>query len=127
MPLFVVQKHFARALHFDLRLRIGSVLKSWAVPKGVPGRIGKKHLAIATEDHALSYASFEGIIPQGEYGAGRVVIWDRGEFENLKKESLASCLKRGILEFKCSGDRVRGCFALVRMRGKQWLWIKMRR
>lgn len=124
--LFVVQKHRARSLHFDLRLEIRGVLKSWAVPKGVPKKIGEKHLAIATEDHPLEYAHFEGVIPEGNYGAGKVEIWDRGHFLNLKRRSLFDCLKKGVIEFKAEGKRVKGSYALIHFREKNWLWMKIR-
>ncbi len=125
-PLFVLQKHYARSLHFDLRLEIQGVLKSWAVPKGPPKKIGEKHLAISTEDHPLEYAHFEGIIPEGNYGAGKVKIWDQGTFENLKTASLSLCLKKGTIEFQAKGARLKGRYALVHFRGKNWLWIKLK-
>jgi bifunctional non-homologous end joining protein LigD len=124
--LFVVQKHRARSLHFDLRLEIRGVLKSWAVPKGAPKKIGEKHLAIFTEDHPLEYAHFEGVIPEGNYGAGKVEIWDRGYFQNLKSRSLFHCLKKGVIEFRTEGKRMKGSYALVHFRGKNWLWMKIR-
>ena len=125
-PVFVLQKHHARTLHFDLRLEIRGVLKSWAVPKGAPKKIGQKHLAVFTEDHPLEYARFEGTIPEGNYGAGRVKIWDRGTFENLKDKSLASCLKQGVIAFRPRGTRLKGCYALIHFRDKNWLWMKVR-
>lgn len=123
---FVVQKHHARTLHYDVRLQIGKVLKSWAVPKGPPKRIGVKHLAILTEDHPLEYASFEGEIPEGHYGAGKVEIWDKGTFENVKSDSLATCFKNGVIEFKPSGKRLKGTYALVHFKEKNWLMIKVK-
>ena len=125
-PLFVLQKHYAQSLHFDLRLEIQGVLKSWAVPKGAPKKLGEKHLAISTEDHPLEYANFEGIIPEGNYGAGKVEIWDLGTFENLKSASLSSCLKKGVIKFKTNGTRLRGSYALVHFHEKNWLWIKIK-
>ncbi len=97
-PIFVVQKHYARSVHFDLRLQIGRVLKSWAVPKGLPKKIGEKHLAILTENHPLEYAKFEGMIPKGHYGAGKVKIVDSGTFVNLKSDSLSKCFKNKVIE-----------------------------
>ena len=125
-PIYVVQKHHARSLHFDLRLEMGGVLKSWAVPKGPPKKIGEKHLAILTEDHPMEYAKFEGTIPKGEYGAGRVKIWDSGTFENVKSDPLKKCFKDGVIEFKPNGKRLKGAYALVHFKEKNWLFIKVR-
>lgn len=125
-PLFVIQKHYARSLHFDLRLEMNGVLKSWAVPKGPPKKIGEKHLAVLTEDHPLEYANFEGIIPKGEYGAGKVEIWDKGTFENLKSDSLRHCFQKGVLEFMALGKRFKGNYALVHFKEKNWLLMKIR-
>lgn len=124
--IFVVQKHHARTLHYDLRLQIGRVLKSWAVPKGPPKRIGEKHLAILTEDHPLEYAKFEGEIPKGHYGAGKVKIWDSGTFENVKTASLAKCFQEGVIEFKAAGKKLKGTYALVHFKEKNWLLMKVR-
>lgn len=126
-PIFVLHKHHARTLHFDLRLEIRGVLKSWAVPKGAPKTIGAKHLAICTENHALKYARFEGVIAEGNYGAGTVKIWDSGTFENLKTQSLTSCLKEGVITFKLQGKKLKSYYALVHFRGKNWLWIKIKK
>jgi len=123
---FVMQKHRARTLHYDLRLQMGGVLKSWAVPKGPPKKIGEKHLAILTEDHPLSYATFEGIIPEGHYGAGKVEIWDSGHYLNLKEASMLSCFKDGVIEFELIGDRLKGRFALIHFKEKNWLFTKLR-
>ncbi|NGX47385.1 MAG: hypothetical protein K1000chlam3_00758 [Chlamydiae bacterium] len=125
-PIFVVQKHHARSLHFDLRLEMGGALKSWAVPKGPPKKIGEKHLAILTEDHPMEYAKFEGIIPKGEYGAGKVKIWDSGTYENVKSDSMAKCFKNGVIEFKANGKRLKGNYALVHFKEKNWLLIKVK-
>lgn len=123
---FVIQKHHARSLHYDLRLEVGGVLKSWAVPKGAPKKIGEKHLAVMTEDHPLEYAKFEGIIPKGEYGAGKVEIWDLGRFVNLKEISIRTQLKKGVVEFKLLGKRLKSCYALIHFKENQWLWMKIR-
>lgn len=123
---FVLHKHFARTLHFDLRLHIGKTLKSWAVPKGAPKRIGTKHLAILVDDHPLSYADFEGVIPEGQYGAGEVLIFDQGVCTNVKSTSFKACMRKGVLEFQLQGKRLKGSYALIHFREKNWLWIKVR-
>ncbi len=110
-PIFVVQKHAARNLHYDLRLEIGGVLKSWAVPKGIPKKSGVKSLAIQTEDHPIEYASFEGKIPKGEYGAGTVKVWDKGSFELLE-----GAVEKGHLQFKLRGDKLNGGYNLIKFR-----------
>ncbi|MEM7079106.1 MAG: DNA ligase D [Pseudomonadota bacterium] len=125
--LFVVQQHAARHLHFDLRLEHRGVLKSWAVPKGLSNDPADKRLAMATEDHPLDYADFEGEIPPGAYGAGHVIVWDRGHYEPLKdmEEGLAA----GKLLFNLHGRKLHGRFTLVRLKtrdssGQEWLCIK---
>lgn len=124
---FVIQKHAARALHYDFRLEMDGVLKSWAVPKGLPAQLGVRRLAMHVEDHPLSYADFEGIIPSGNYGAGSVMVWDYGTFE--LNGSSAAGFKKGKLEFRLEGKKLKGDWALIRMRrdenGKEpWLIIK---
>jgi DNA ligase D-like protein (predicted 3'-phosphoesterase) len=120
-PIFVVQRHDARNLHYDFRLEINGVLKSWAIPKEPPKDAGIRRLAIETEDHPLAYADFEGEIPVGEYGAGKVEIWDRGTFEILKHE------EKEIL-VTLEGKELRGIYVLVRTKyGKRengWLFFK---
>jgi bifunctional non-homologous end joining protein LigD len=127
-PIFVVQRHAASRLHFDFRLEINGALASWAVPKGPPEERGEKRLAIHVEDHPLDYANFEGEIPKGNYGAGRVQIWDRGTFEVEGPPSAAEQVERGDLKFVLQGQRLRGRFALVKMRnsqrGNEWLLIR---
>ncbi len=122
---FVVQKHDASRLHFDFRLEIDGVLKSWAVPKGVPLSPGQKHLAVMVEDHPLEYGTFEGTIPKGEYGGGTVMLWDRGTFR-VGGDDPARALKEGKLHLYLAGEKLRGEWALVRIRGedKQWLLLK---
>ncbi len=118
--IFVVHEHDATHLHYDLRLEIGGVLRSWAVPKEPPVKEGVKRLAIQTEDHPLEYADFEGVIPEGMYGAGTVKIWDTGEFI-LEKE------KDDEVLFELKGKKLIGKYALIktRFRGKDsWLFFK---
>jgi bifunctional non-homologous end joining protein LigD len=131
--LFVVQKHAARSLHYDFRLETDGVLKSWAVPKGPSSNPRDKRLAVPTEDHPLSYADFEGVIPRGEYGAGAVEVWDRGTFVNLKPagkgNSLAANVEQGHVEVRLEGEKLKGGFALTRIKegkGEAWLLVKMR-
>jgi len=127
-PIFVIQKHDAKNLHYDLRLQIGDVLKSWAIPKGPPTNPKVKRLAIKTEDHPLNYAEFKGKIPQGEYGAGNVTIWDKGEYKNQKNVSMTKCFKKGKIVIKLKGKQLKGNYALIRFRKKTqknlWLLIK---
>lgn len=133
-PVFVIQKHRARTLHYDFRLEVGGVLKSWAVPKGPSMDPRQKRLAVPTEDHPLAYATFEGVIPEGEYGAGTVIVWDRGTYRNLRLEkdnnglSMEEALEEGKVEVWLAGEKVQGGFALIRT-GKgedaRWLLIKM--
>ena len=121
MPRFVVHEHHAKRLHFDLRLEMQGVLKSWAVPKGPSLNPADKRLAVMVDDHDLDYAAFEGTIPEGMYGAGDVFIWDSGTYE-LKSGSIES----GKLEAVFRGNKMKGLFALIRMSGKEkeWLLIK---
>jgi bifunctional non-homologous end joining protein LigD len=121
---FVIQKHDATRLHYDLRLEFGGTLKSWAVPKGFPYGKGEKHLAVQVEDHPISYIDFEGTIPEGQYGGGTVMIWDRGTFEPLSKTPTKE-LAGGKLHFVLTGTKLNGEWYLVRLRDeKQWLLIK---
>jgi bifunctional non-homologous end joining protein LigD len=124
--LFVVQKHAATRLHYDFRLELGGVLLSWAVPKGPSPDPAEKRLAVRTEDHPLEYADFEGAIPEGNYGAGPVIVWDRGSFEWL--EDPAAGLEKGKLLFALHGHKLRGTWTLVKTRRgpKEWLLIKHR-
>ena len=119
--IFVVQRHDARKLHYDFRLEMDGVLKSWAVPKEPPKEAGIRRLAIETEDHPLAYADFEGEIPEGEYGAGKVEIWDRGTFELLKREEKEIVVVLG-------GEELRGTYVLIRTKygkgEKGWLFFK---
>lgn len=129
-PRFVVHEHHAGRLHYDFRLEIGGVLKSWAVPKGPSMNPADKRLAVMVPDHALEYFDFEGIIPEGERGAGPVVIWDTGEFSPLDTGDPEEGLAHGKLSFELKGRRLRGAFAIARMKGlpkstgKEWLMMK---
>lgn len=117
---FVVQKHQARNLHYDFRLEAEGVLKSWAVPKGVPEKAGIKRLAVQVEDHPVEYINFSGVIPKGEYGAGAVEIWDKGKWQ-----ALDGSLGRGSLKFSLAGKKLTGEYVLVRLKDKKnWLIYK---
>jgi bifunctional non-homologous end joining protein LigD len=124
--LFVIQKHAARRLHYDLRLEIDGTLKSWAVPKGPSLRAEERRLAVHVEDHPVEYADFEGVIPPGNYGAGEVIVWDRGWYRPLKDGDLAAQVERGRFEFELFGVKLRGAWTLARMSGtgRDWLLLK---
>ncbi len=126
--LFVVHKHSARRLHYDLRLELGGVLASWAVPKGPSVRHGEKRLAVHVEDHPLEYGDFEGVIPEGSYGAGPSIVWDRGSYRALGDRPAREQVERGKLEFELHGVKLRGQWVLARMSGKdrEWLLLKKR-
>jgi bifunctional non-homologous end joining protein LigD len=118
---FVVQEHQARNLHYDFRLELAGVLKSWAVPKGPPEKTGIKRLAVAVEDHPVEYINFAGTIPAGAYGAGTVKIWDRGKWRPL-----AGSLAAGSLKFELQGKKLSGQYVLVRLKDlKNWLTYKL--
>lgn len=135
--IFVVHKHDASHLHYDVRLEIGGVLASWAVPKGPPKTMSEKRLAIQTEDHPYEYAQFEGEIPEGNYGAGTVEIWDSGTYENIKHDTqgklipMSTCVAKGSIEIYFHGKRLNGPYALIRTHLRdnktQWLMIKMKK
>lgn len=133
-PIFVIQKHNASSLHYDFRIEVDGVLKSWAVPKGPSTNPSIKRLALPTEDHPLEYADFEGVIPAGEYGAGTVIVWDKGAYRNMKADkvdgpkTMEEALKDGKLELWLEGEKIAGGYALIRTdKGKdpRWLLIKM--
>jgi DNA ligase D-like protein (predicted 3'-phosphoesterase) len=135
-PRFTIQKHAATSLHYDLRLEVDGVLASWAVPKGPSTNPADKRLAMRTEDHPMEYLEFEGVIPKGEYGAGPVIVWDRGVFENIsetrrgEKLTLEEALEKGDIKVFLLGEKIRGPYALVRTSEagdrEQWLLIKKR-
>lgn len=133
-PIFVIQKHDSSSLHYDFRLEIDGVLVSWAVPKGPSTDPREKRLAIMTEDHPLEYANFEGVIPDDEYGAGTVLIWDRGFYRILRtggddRQSIGQALDQGLLTVWLEGEKLRGGYALTRTTNrskKDWLLIKMK-
>lgn len=122
---FVVQKHRASRLHYDFRLEHDGVMLSWAVPKGPSLDPANKRFAMQTEDHPIEYNQFEGVIPEGEYGGGTVMIWDRGTWQPEVKDVDAALVK-GELKFTLHGKKLRGSWVLVRMRDRQWLLIKHR-
>jgi bifunctional non-homologous end joining protein LigD len=132
--IFVVQKHHATRLHYDFRLRINKVLVSWAVPKGPSLNPDDKRLAVMTEDHPLEYAKFEGVIPEGQYGAGTVIVWDTGRYDVVDGPSAEQQLAQGEIKVVLHGRRLRGGFALVRIgrrspdgaQKQRWLMIKRR-
>ena len=129
-PMFVIQKHDASRLHYDFRLEVDGVLKSWAVPKGVSTDPRERRLAVPTEDHPLEYGDFEGVIPEGEYGAGTVLVWDTGPYKNLRGEktgdgaSMKKSMEDGKVEVWLEGKKVRGGYALIRTGDDRWLLIK---
>ena len=117
---FVIHEHFAKRHHFDLRLEMDGVLKSWAIPKEIPVVPGEKRLAVEVEDHPVEYADFEGIIPEGEYGAGKVLVWDSGHYQLLKRDP-----KR--IEFAVKGKKISGIYGLVlfrKERNNNWLFFQ---
>ena len=119
MSRFVIHKHKATHLHYDFRLEMEGVLKSWAVPKGVPEEPGVKRLAVAVEDHPLDYIDFEGIIPESQYGAGRVEIWDSGEYE-------LESIEKNKLVFILHGKKAKGRYAMIHTNDKNWLIFKIK-
>jgi DNA ligase D-like protein (predicted 3'-phosphoesterase) len=132
-PLFVIQKHAASHLHYDFRLEVDGVLKSWAVPKGPSTDPKDKRLAVPTEDHPLGYAGFEGTIPVGEYGGGTVLVWDTGPYRNLTEKKgeaipMGQAVEHGHVKVWLQGQKLRGGYALTRFKkGKDesWLLVKI--
>ena len=133
-PIFVIQKHDASRLHYDFRIEVDGVLKSWAVPKGPSTDPKEKRLAVPTEDHPLEYAEFEGNIPEEEYGGGAVLVWDSGHYRNLKERDgkpvpMAEAVEQGHVTIWLEGKKLKGGYALTRFRkGKDesWLLVKMK-
>ncbi|HEY3273087.1 MAG TPA: DNA polymerase ligase N-terminal domain-containing protein [Methanocella sp.] len=134
-PIYVIQKHDASHLHYDLRLEWGGVLKSWAVPKGPSTVPRTMRLAMLTEDHPLDYATFEGVIPEGNYGAGTVMVWDIGTYRNLRAdkpdrpEDMEQSFSEGKIEVWLEGKKLKGGYALIRTQGgegRKWLLVKMK-
>lgn len=134
-PSFVVQKHDSRSLHYDFRLEVDGVLKSWAVPKGPSSDPNVLRLAVPTEDHPLEYAGFEGVIPKPEYGAGTVMVWDYGTYRNLRDRpdrpfSMERSIREGKIEVELKGKKLKGAYVLVRTafgpKGSGWLLKKMK-
>jgi DNA ligase D-like protein (predicted 3'-phosphoesterase) len=133
-PIFLVQKHEASHLHYDFRLEVNKSLKSWAVPKSLSNGPKLKHLAIPVPDHALSYANFEGVIPEGQYGAGKVLTWDIGTYKNMNTNengeliSMENSYKNGKIKIWLEGKKRKGGFALIKTTIKtmkdNWLLIK---
>jgi DNA ligase D-like protein (predicted 3'-phosphoesterase) len=131
-PMFVIQKHAARTLHYDFRLEVEGVLKSWAVPKGPSLNPKDKRLAVPTEDHPLEYADFEGVIPEGEYGAGAVMVWDSGTYRNLTEKKgkpvpMEEAVPHGHVKVWLEGKKLRGGYALTRFKkppDEAWLLVK---
>ncbi len=125
MPLFVIQKHKGRRLHYDFRLEKGGVLVSWAIPKGPSMSTSEKRLAVAVPDHDIAYADYEGVIPEGSYGAGPVMVWDTGTYRDISRAGWDT----GRIEVELSGTKLVGKFALVQMKSrgeKNWLLMKMK-
>lgn len=115
----MIQEHHARRLHWDLRLEMDGVLKSWALPKIPPEEKGSKRLAVAVDDHPLQYAQFEGEIPEGFYGAGKVKIWDRGNYELIEKDE-------NKIVFEINGKKLKGKYCLVKLKnGRNWIFFKI--
>jgi DNA ligase D-like protein (predicted 3'-phosphoesterase) len=131
-PIFVVQEHHARTVHWDFRLQVDGVLASWAVPKGPSLNPADKRMAVRTEDHPLEYADFEGVIPEGQYGAGRVIVWDRGTYRNLterdgKEVPIEKALEAGHVTVWLDGKKLSGGFSLTRIardKRERWLLVK---
>ena len=134
-PIFIIQKHNATHLHYDFRIEVEGVLKSWAFPKIPKEKIGIKRLAIQVPDHPLSYATFEGIIPAGTYGAGTVTLWDKGTYKNITEKNgllipLDQALAQGFVKIELVGTKMNGVYLLLKTRyknGKSWLFMRIKK
>lgn len=135
-PMFVIQKHDASHVHYDFRLEIDGVLVSWAVPKGLPEKLDIRRLAIRTDNHPMQYGNFEGIIPEGHYGAGTVMVWDIGTYENIREKegksvSMKKALDQGTIEVFVKGKKIWGPYALIKTKGmngkNSWILLKMKK
>jgi DNA ligase D-like protein (predicted 3'-phosphoesterase) len=126
MPRFVIQQHHATSMHWDFRLEVGDTFKSWAVPKGPSMHPRDKRLAMAVEDHSIAWGDFEGVIGEGQYGSGPVIVWDRGTYENLRDESMEQALAAGHASFWLEGEKLHGGWSLRRTDGRRWLLVKRR-
>jgi len=135
-PIFVIQKHAAKRLHYDLRLEVDGVLKSWSVPRGPSSKPADRRLAVQVEDHPLDYQDFEGTIPKGQYGAGQVIVWDRGTYRNITDDPkhptpMSKALEDGKVEVSFEGEKIKGGYALIQMQSQRtdksnWLLIKLK-
>lgn len=128
----MIQKHKSSNLHYDFRIEIDGALKSWAVPKGPSTDPSDKRLAVPLEDHPMDYADFEGVIPEGQYGAGTVMVWDNGTYENLEHDEennmpMDKCYENGRIEISLKGEKIQGGYALIKSKNMDdnWLLIKM--
>jgi DNA ligase D-like protein (predicted 3'-phosphoesterase) len=126
MPRFVIQQHHATSMHYDFRLEVAGTFRSWAVPKGPSLDPREKRLAMEVDDHSLSWGDFEGVIPEGSYGAGPVIVWDRGTYENLRDEPMQDALAAGHASFRLDGEKLHGGWSLRRIEGRRWLLVKKR-
>jgi DNA ligase D-like protein (predicted 3'-phosphoesterase) len=126
VPRFVIQQHHATSMHYDFRLEVDGTFKSWAIPKGPSTDPRDKRLAMAVEDHELSWGDFEGVIEEGQYGAGPVIVWDRGSYRNLREESMVQSLAAGRASFWLEGHKLRGGWSLRHTDGRRWLLVKRR-
>ena len=122
----MIQQHHATSRHFDFRLEVAGAIRSWAVPKGPSMDPRDKRLAMEVEDHALSWGDFEGVIPKGQYGAGPVIVWDRGTYENLREEPMEDALAAGHASFRLDGEKLHGGWSLRRVDERRWLLVKRR-